>query len=50
VDKQKHYAIYWLDPHQNMGVRQQTGGNKGAKIIKGRERERQTERYRQKGK
>lgn len=45
MDKQKHYAIYWLDSHQKMGVRQGTWGNKGAEKRKGeRKREIQGER------
>lgn len=45
MDKQKHYAIYWLDPHQNMGVRQWTWSNRGKEKEGGkRERERDTER------
>jgi hypothetical protein len=46
VDKQKHYAIYGLDPHQNMGMRQGTWENKGAKKGGGG---RERERYREKG-
>lgn len=46
MEKEKHHAIYWLDSHQNMGVRQWTWDNKGAKKRKagGEERDRQTDR------
>jgi len=40
MDKQKHYAIYGLDPHQNMGMRRWTWGNKEAKKMGGRQTER----------